>query len=218
MNLPNVTSADIPAILDREDIEIRAKDDPVWYHAPIIWIQIAIVALSGRSPTAFSLTLPLFWGGASVYLSEKYDVEAIRRGGAPDSSMPLVVHELTHAFQIIELGAIAFGFYYVTFPLPVYWTSRSSIEWEADANEILWLRRRYSYGTESWLDQLIESSSEIFTSATYVWPTTDSEGWKRSLKRFLGTSRMVDQMDARDDEFNSLFSLFGGYNFRGATK
>jgi len=33
MNLPNVTSADIPAILDQEDIEIRSKDDPIWYHA-----------------------------------------------------------------------------------------------------------------------------------------------------------------------------------------
>jgi hypothetical protein len=213
MKLLELKPSNISKILDSHDIEIRSKGNPIWYHAPLIWVQIAIVWASGRSPSSFSLTLPT-WGGASVYLSG-HDVQQIRDGNAPNSAMPIVVHELTHAMQILEFGAVRFAVLYTIWPLPVYWTGRSTLEWQADANEILWLRQKYSYGTEGWVDRLIESSAQVFTSSTYLWPTTDAEGWRRALRRFLGTARMVDNVDARDDEFASLASLFNGYEIEG---
>ena len=184
MNLPDLTDSDIPTLLDRENIEIRAKDDPVWYHAPLIWIQIAIVAMSGKSPTAFSLTLPLLWGGAAVYLSEKYDVQPIRRGNAPLSSMPLVVHELTHAYQILELGPIVFGFYYAVWPLPSGWTTRSTLEWEADGNELKWIQRKFGF-TNTEERKALKSAAELFTGPTYLWPSFDAKGWEDATRTLL---------------------------------
>jgi hypothetical protein len=206
MRLPNLTSADILAILDREHIEIRAKEDPIWYHAPIIWIQIAIVWMSGRDPSSFSMTLPTIWGGAVVYLSG-YDVDAITRGDAPLSSMPLVVHELTHAYQILELGPIVFGFYYAVWPLPSGWTTRSTLEWEADGNELKWIQRKFGF-TNREESRALKSAAELFTGPTYLWPSFDAKGWEDATRALLW-----EDGDARNH--TDLVTHFGGYNYRG---
>lgn len=206
MNLTNVTATDVPAILDRENIEIRAKDDPIWYHAPLIWIQIAIVWLSGRAPSSFSLTLPTIWGGAVVYLSG-YNVGAITRGEAPLSSMPMVVHELTHAYQILELGPIVFGFYYAVWPLPSGWTTRSTLEWEADGNELRWIQRNFGF-TNTEESRALKSAAELFTGPTYLWPSFDAKGWEDATRTLLWKNG-----DAR--EHTDLVAHFGGYNYRG---
>jgi len=204
MNLSELTRSEIPDLLDSHDVEIRSKDDPIWYHAPLIWMQIAIVWFSRKSPTAFSLTLPKFLGGAAVYLSGDYDFEAIRRGEAPLSAMPLITHELTHALQIIALGMILFAIYYLTFPAPIFWTGRSTLEWEADANEIAYIRGAY-YSVD--LDSIIKSAADLFTGPTYVWPTLDRDGWIAATWDYIANG---DGLDARQYS-NEVCYQFSGF-------
>jgi hypothetical protein len=207
MDLSTLKRSDIPDLLESHDVEIRSKSDPIWYHAPAIWIQIAIVWASGKSPRAFSVTLPKFLGGAAVYLSGDYDFEAIRRGEAPLSAMPIIVHELTHAFQMFELGVVWFAFNYTLWPLPVGWTGRATSEFEADGNDIKWIDKYYGLTTEQ-LQGNIERAAELFTGPTYLWPSFDTQGWIDATKTLLWRDG-----DAR--KHTDLVTHFGGYNYRG---
>lgn len=216
--LPDIEPDDLPHIFKEQPIEVRDKSDAYWMHAPILWLICLGLTIIGKDPSSFSQGMPLPWWhelDAIMYPRDGVDVADIRHGRVGASDMPLVVHELTHCLQAIELGMLHFLWIYLIWPLPTYWTGRSSLEWEADANEILWLVRRYAYGGEQWIDGLVKSSADTFTGPTYLWATTDDEGWIRAMRRIIGTSRMVDGIDARDTEFSGLVQLFGGYEYRG---
>jgi len=212
-HLPTLTSDNLPEIFDEYDIEVRDKEDAFWYHAPILWIASLIVSLSGKDPSGFSQGLMKFFGGSVFYPWDELDAEDVRNGNVSSSDMPTIVHELTHCFQWIELGPIWGAFCYVFWPFPIWWTGRSTLEFEPEANEKLWLQRKY--GTGDWFKEICRTSAETFTGSTYVWATRDTEGWYRALMRSSALAKVDSEVDAR--EFvtqKNLHQLFGGYNPR----
>jgi len=152
-------------------------------------------------------------GGATFYPHDGLDAEAVRLGEVDKSDMTTIVHELTHCFQWLVLGFIRSVFYYLFAPLPTYWTGRSTLEFESEANRILWLKKNYGEG--DWLDDVCRKSAEKFTGGTYVWASTDTEGWYWALKRVLAISNFDDKVDGRSvTDSHNLNWKFNGYNPR----
>lgn len=214
MNLPSLQPEDLSQLFDENpEIEVRNKEDAYWYHVPILAAAYLIVWLAGRDPENFGQGLMKPLGGSVLYPTDKMDADRIRAGDVPMDWMPFIVHELTHCFQWIELGAFWGAFCYVCWPFLIFWTGRSTLEFEPEANEKLWLQRKY--GTGDWFKDICRTSAETFTGSTYVWPTRDTEGWYRALMRSSALAKVDSDVDARGFVTQkNLHQLFGGYNPR----
>ena len=214
MNLPHLQPKDLPALLEENDIEVRDKDNCRWLHWPILAIASLIITLTGGNPENFSQGLMVFfWGGATFYPHDDLDAEDVRTGNVDVSDMPNIVHELTHCFQWIELGAIWGAICYVCYPLFAFWTGRSTLEFEATSNEILWLRFKYGYG--DWLKDHAKHSAKVFTGSTYVWATTNIEGWEEAIMKVMHLSRIQKTITGKKAiETYSVHKKFRGYNPR----
>lgn len=216
MTLPSLEKSDLPDLFDNHDIEVRDRDNARIEHWPIIAVAWFFAEVfGGRGFEGFWMGLPrLFSSGSTVYTNAKTAAKDVRSGNVSHSEMSSIVHELTHCFQWIELGILA-AIAYVVFPLVTYWTSRSTLEFEADANEILNLLNRYGY-YDDYVGGLCESSASIFSGPTYCWATTDEQGWYRALKRTVAYAKIEDEpVDARGITVRfGLHELFGGYNLR----
>jgi len=210
-NLPSILPSDMPDLLDAHPIEVRNKADAPWYLMPAVWVAWFMVTVTGKSARNFWMGMPGLFGKAYLLTPSDVSPEKVRSGNLELSHLPVVVHELTHCFRWIQLGFIKSVWTYVCFPFPAVWTGRSTEEFIAEANELIWILNTYRPYND-YIRRHINGSAKVFTSATYVWPTLDEQGWKNALRRMTTYAQSEPSLDALDAVPRyGTYNKFGGY-------
>lgn len=198
--------------LEDWDLELRHKSEALWYHKPVFWcvhIILWFASLFGRDFKAryYWQTLPVFFGelDAIIYAAKSVNIAEIANNGTDLIVAGYFVHELGHCVQIKRLGGVKWALSYVFFPLPVYWTYRSSSEFECESVRITWLRIMRNQPVSGW----IEGSANMYSGPAYIWPTTDKQGWKEALQHVVKRYQSGDSFESTLEP--SVYRHFNGY-------
>jgi len=194
LNITDIQSpADLDAYLDGRDIDLVERKNAPWYHVPIfvfvylLFKTIGLFKSRAPDPSRYWQTLPCFDGSVNIYFDEKV---------MPWDSAPTLIHELTHAKQIRDHGALYFALAYTLFPLPIGYTGGATLEWEAQGNVFLWWKNR---GVSSLTDKYLRDHAANFCGPKYLWRSFDNEGfyqaWVKLIRHRPDCATEVDYTD-----------------------
>lgn len=174
---------ELQAHLSDARVKIRFKEDgyDVWWHAVAAWFVVAMFwvfrkVTFGGFDREFDDFVTTF--GRYVYFGGSKDGFSLRRVG----TYMVLRHELIHVYQMEKYGPVRYALKYLLFPLPVLFTGRSKLEFEAYTQQLLVQTNVRGYVPPDYLKHLID----LFVGPSYAFMYVGRDKLKKKFLERIG--------------------------------